>query len=55
MEPRKMGLMNLFAGQQWRGRHGEQTCGCGGQRKGRDEFETYTFPCKVNSQWEFAV
>ena len=27
MEPRKMVLMNLFAGQQWRRRQREQTCG----------------------------
>ena len=26
MESRKMVLMNLFAGQQWRRRHSEQTC-----------------------------
>ena len=36
MEYRKMVLMNLFAGQERRGRHREQTCGhCG--RKGSVE------------------
>ena len=29
MEPRKMVFMNLFAGQQWRNRNREQTCGHG--------------------------
>ena len=29
MESRKMGLKNLFAGQQWRNRHREQTYGHG--------------------------
>ena len=27
MESRKMVMMNLFAGQQWRHRHRNQTCG----------------------------
>jgi len=30
MESRKMLLMNLFAGQQWRCRHRKQICGHGG-------------------------
>ena len=35
MESRKMVLMNLFAGQQWRNRHNEQTYGqIGGGRRG---------------------
>ena len=34
MESRKMILMNLFAGQQWRCRQREQTYGHGGDRKG---------------------
>ena len=35
MESRKMVLMNLFAGQQWRNRHREQTFGhkAGGMRE----------------------
>ena len=31
MKPRKMILMKLFAGQQWRCRHREQTCGHGAE------------------------
>ena len=34
MKSRKMILKNLFAGQQWRCRHREQTCGHGGGVKG---------------------
>ena len=41
-----MVLMNLFAGQQWRHRHTEQTCGhSGGREGGRNgecSMETYT-------------
>ena len=38
MDSRKMVLMNLFAGQQWRRRHREQICGhCGKERVGRIE------------------
>ena len=38
MEPRKMVLINLFTGQQWRCRHREQTCGHSvGKRVGRTE------------------
>ena len=35
LESRKMVQMNLFTGQQWRNRHGEQTYGCGGRRRRR--------------------
>ena len=35
MESRKMVLMNLFAGQQWKRRLKEQTCGHSGGRRGR--------------------
>ena len=48
---------NLFAGQQWRNRHREQTYGHGGwgegegERYGESNMETY----KIDSQWEFAV
>ena len=31
MKYRNMVLMNVFAGQQWRHRHREQTCGHGGK------------------------
>jgi len=38
MEFRKMVLMNLFAGQQWRSRHREQACGhSSGRRVGQIE------------------
>ena len=49
MEPRKMVLMNLFAGQQWRHRHREQTYGHSvGERvahmtNGESSMETYSF------------
>ena len=49
MEPRKMVLMNLFAGQQWRHRHREQTYGHNvGERvahmtNGESSMETYSF------------
>ena len=33
-EPRKMVLMNIFAGQQWQCRHRGQTCGHLGKGKG---------------------
>ena len=51
MESRKMVLMNLIAGQQWRCRHSEQTYGHGRQKEkkkgGMTEesgMETYTLP-----------
>ena len=50
----------LFAGQQWKNRHTEQTYGHG-QREGEDEtygksnMETYITTCKIGSQREFAV
>ena len=61
MESRKMALLKLFAGQQWRNRHREQTYGHG-KRGGRESgmygegnMETCITICKVDSQWEFAV
>ena len=60
MESRKMVLKNLFAGQQWRNRHREQTYGHG-ERGGDDDMygkscmETYITICKIYSHWEFAV
>ena len=54
MESRKMVLMNLFTGQQWRRRHREQTYGHGrrGTGKERDEWRekcgtVYTAVCKI--------
>ena len=50
MESRKMVLMNLFAGQQWRYKHREQTCAHGWQWKGEGGMngesimKTYTLP-----------
>ena len=38
MESRKMVLMNLFAGQQWKCKQREQTCGHSGGRRGWDEL-----------------
>ena len=59
MESRKMVPRNLFAGQQWRNRHREQTCGHRGRRGegemyGESNMETYII-CKIDSQWEFPV
>ena len=55
-----MVLMNLFVGQQWRNRHGEQTYGPGwgqkdGERYGESNMETYNTVCRIDSQWEFSV
>ena len=60
MESRKMVLKNLFAGQQWRNRHREQTYGHGkrggeGEMYGKSNLETYITICKIDSQREFAV
>ena len=51
---------NLFAGQQWRNRHREQTYGHGerggeGEMYGESNMETYIIICKIDSQWEFAI
>ena len=60
MESRKMVLKNLFAGQQWRNRHREQTYEHG-EKGGEGEIcaesnkETYITICKIDGQWEFAV
>ena len=59
-------LINLFAGQQWRNRHREQTMGTVRRRGGGGEegeggmfgesnWETYITVCKVDSQWEFSL
>ena len=54
MESRKMVLMNLFAGQQWRRRHREQTYGHSRGRRGWDVWRAwhgniYTIICKTAS------
>ena len=60
MECRKMVPMSLFAGQQWRCRLREQTCGHRGGRRGWDKLKDYhgniyITICKIDSKWEFAV
>ena len=60
MEFRKIVLMNLFAGQQWRNRHREQTYRYGdwgrdSETCGGSNVENYITICKIESQWEFAV
>ena len=60
MESRKMVPKDLFAGQQWRNRHREQTYGYGqrggkGEMYGESKMETYIIICKIDSQWEFPV
>ena len=60
MESRKMVMMNLFSGQQWRCKHREHTCGHSVGRRGWDEWREkhgsiYSIIRKIYSQWEFAV
>ena len=60
MESRKMVLVNLFARQQWRKRHREQTYGHGerggeGEMFGESNMGPYVTICKIESQWEFAL
>ena len=61
MVSKKVALMNLFSGQQWRNRHREQTYGHGGGGKGQGEIygerdiEIYNTICKIDNQWEFSV
>ena len=55
-----MVLKNLFAGQQWKKTHREQTYRHGerwgkGEVYGENNMETYITICKIDSQWEFAV
>ena len=59
---RKMVLMNLFAGQQWRHRHREQTDGHRrwGRRRGWDEWReehrsAYTSVCETEPVGTFCV
>ena len=51
---------NLFAGQQWKNSHKEQTYGHReregeGEMDGESNMETYITICKIDSQREFAV
>ena len=60
MESRKMVLKNLFTGQHWRNRHREEINGHGerggeGEMYAKNNIETYTTICKIDSQWELAV
>ena len=53
-------MKNLFAGQQWRNRHREQTYRHGerggeGETYGKSNMETYSIICKIDSHQEFAV
>ena len=55
-----MFLKNLFAGQQWRNRHREQTYehrerGGEGEMYIESNVETYITICKIDSQWECIV
>ena len=55
-----MVLNNLFAEQQWRNRHREQTYGHGekggeGETYGQSNMEAYIAICKIDSQQEFGV
>ena len=57
MKSRKMERMNLFAGQQWRCRHREKTCGHSGERGGESwdsDTEINTLPFgkqKASGNW----
>ena len=41
MESRKIALMNLFAGKEWRHRHREWTCGHNRGRRGWEELREW--------------
>ena len=59
MESKKIVLMNLLAGQQWRNRHREQTYGHEGKGEGgmyeESNREIYNTIFKIDIQWEFAL
>ena len=61
MGSKKVALMNLFSGQQWRNRSREQTMDMEGGEEGEGEMyggnniEIYNTVCIIDSQWEFAV
>ena len=55
-----MVLKNLFAAQQWRKKHREQTYGHGergeeAEMHGESNMETYITIYKIDGQWEFSV
>ena len=60
MDSRKIVLMNLFSGQQWRNRHREHISGHGegeegeGETYGQNNRGNYNTICKKDNQWEFA-
>ena len=54
MASRKMVLMKLFAGQQWRHRHREQTSGHGGGRVG-DGKRKDRVGCMERVTWKFKM
>ena len=61
MESRKIVLMNLLSGEQWRNRHRQQTYGHSvgeegeGEMYGECNMDAYNTICKIDSQWIFAV
>ena len=56
-----MALTKLFAGQQWKHRHREQTYGHGwgkegeGRIYGESNMEIYITIGKIDTQWDFAL
>ena len=55
-----MELKNLFAGQQWRSRHREQTYGHGerggeGEMHGESSMETYITMCKIDGKFALCL
>ena len=60
MESEEMVLVNLFSGQQWKNRHGEQTYGQWEERREKGRCmervtEIHKTICKIDSQWESAL
>ena len=51
----KMVQVNLFAGQEWRHRHREWTCGHGGEGEGGTNRETGTDVCSLPRVKELLV
>ena len=58
-ESRRVVLINLFSGQQWRHSPREKTCGHNGGRRrwinSEKHGNTYVTICKIDSQWRYAV
>ena len=56
VESRKIVLMSLIAGQQWRDRHGGQTCRHSGEGEagtsGESSVEAFFILCNTDRQWE---